>query len=94
MSDLIDGFLRTMDSEDTGINGRIRKFASLFQKIDNRLYSHLERETVTPNFYSLRWLMLMLAQEFEIVNVIRVWDTLIADSTRWNFVYYICIAQV
>ena len=28
------------------------------------------------------------------MNVIKIWDTLLADSTRWNFVYYICIAGV
>ena len=31
MSDFMDGFLRSMDSSDTGINGRIRKFGSLFK---------------------------------------------------------------
>jgi hypothetical protein len=30
MSDLRDGFIRTMDSEETGINGKIQKFATIF----------------------------------------------------------------
>ena len=34
MSDLRDGFIRTMDSEENGINGRIHKFALLFNKVD------------------------------------------------------------
>jgi hypothetical protein len=38
--------------------------------------------------------MLMLAQEFELLSVIKVWDTFIADNSKWNFVYYICVAQV
>ena len=36
----------------------------------------------------------MMAQEFELLNVIKVWDTLLADSQRWNFVFYICVAIV
>ena len=28
------------------------------------------------------------------LNVIKVWDPLMSDSTRWNFVYYICVAMV
>jgi len=36
----------------------------------------------------------MLAQEFELLSVIKVWDTFIADNSKWNFVYYICVAQV
>lgn len=94
MSDLRDGFIRTMDSEETGINGKLQKFARIFYQIDRPLYEHLENETVTPNFYALRWLMLMMAQEFELLNVIKVWDTLLSDSTRWNFVYYLSVASV
>ena len=94
MGDLRDGFIRTMDSEDTGINGKIRMFCTVFKQVDKPLYEHIESENVQANFYSLRWLMLMLAQEFELANVIKVWDTLLADSLRWNFVYYICVAKV
>ena len=31
MSDLRDGFIRCMDSEDSGINGKIRQFATMFR---------------------------------------------------------------
>lgn len=94
MSDLRDGFIRTMDSEETGINGKLQKFAQIFCQIDRPLYEHLEDQTVTPNFYALRWLMLMMAQEFELLNVIKVWDTLLSDTIRWNFVYYLSVASV
>jgi len=38
MSEIRDGFLRAMDSETTGINGKIRIFAELLSKIDPELY--------------------------------------------------------
>lgn len=94
MSDLRDGFIRTMDSEDTGINGRIKKFIQFFEQVDGQLINHINKFNVQPNFYALRWLMLMLAQDFELANVIKIWDTLLSDTTRWNFVFYICIAIV
>eukprot|EP00356_Strombidium_inclinatum_P015220 CAMPEP_0170483286 /NCGR_PEP_ID=MMETSP0208-20121228/2981_1 /TAXON_ID=197538 /ORGANISM="Strombidium inclinatum, Strain S3" /LENGTH=209 /DNA_ID=CAMNT_0010756261 /DNA_START=739 /DNA_END=1368 /DNA_ORIENTATION=+ len=94
MSDLRDGFIRTMDSEESGINGKIARFQSIFNEIDPVLQNFMEASTVTPNFYSLRWLMLMMAQEFELLNVIRLWDTLLADRVRWNFIFYICVASV
>ena len=80
MSDLRDGFIRTMDSEETGINGKIRRFCTVFKQIDRPLFEHIEAQNVQANFYSLRWLMLMMSQEFELLNVIKVWDTLLADS--------------
>lgn len=38
--------------------------------------------------------MLLLAQEFSINNVIKVWDTLLADHERYTFLNFICIAMV
>jgi hypothetical protein len=94
MSDLRDGFVRYMDSEETGINGKINKFSTMLQEIDPELKSCLDENNVQPNFYALRWLMLMMAQEFELLNVIKLWDSLIADSQRWNFVFYLCMANI
>jgi len=42
MSDLRDGFIRTMDSEETGINGKIRRFCTVFKQIDRPLFEHIE----------------------------------------------------
>lgn len=41
MSEIRDGFLRTMDSEATGINGKIRTFADFMEKLDPELSAHL-----------------------------------------------------
>ena len=34
MSEIRDGFLRTMDSEHTGINGKIKNFEQLMAKLE------------------------------------------------------------
>ena len=36
----------------------------------------------------------MLSQEFELLNVVKVWDTLLSDTNRWNFIFYLCISLV
>ena len=94
MSEIMDGFIRTMDSETTGINGRVKEFEFLFSQIDPELHAHLEEQGLNPQFYSLRWLMLMLSQEFALENVIRLWDTLLADHDRFLFVNFVCVAMV
>ncbi len=38
--------------------------------------------------------MLLLSQEFELDSVIRLWDTLLADSERFVFLNYVCVAMV
>ena len=38
--------------------------------------------------------MLLSSQEFEITNVIRLWDTVLADHDKFTFVNFICVAMV
>ena len=38
--------------------------------------------------------MLLLAQEFDMNNVIKMWDTVLADHDRFTFVNFICVAMV
>ena len=94
MTDLRDSFLRTMDHENTGINGKVAEFDYLMKRIDPQLHAHLTNEGLDPQYYSLRWLMLLLSQEFELNNVIRMWDTVLADHDKFTFVNFICVAKV
>lgn len=38
--------------------------------------------------------MLLMCQEFDMSNVIRLWDTLFSDPDRFEFLNYICVAVV
>jgi len=38
--------------------------------------------------------MLLLAQEFDMNNVIKMWDTVLSDHDRFTFVNFICVAMV
>ena len=38
--------------------------------------------------------MLLMSQEFEINNVIRLWDLVFADHDKFAFVFFVCVAMV
>ena len=58
------------------------------------MWQHLEEMGVHPQFYSLRWLTLMLTQEFEIFDVLRIWDALLSHQDRLEFLNYMCVALI
>lgn len=45
-------------------------------------------------FVSPRWLTLMLSQEFDLPDVIRVWDSLFADADRFTYLIQVCTAMM
>lgn len=38
--------------------------------------------------------MLLMCQEFDMANCIRLWDTLFADEQRFEFLNFVCAACV
>lgn len=94
MSELQDGFMRELDKETSGINGKCQAFDNVLRLVDPQVHSKLKDEKVNPQFYSLRWLMLLMCQEFDMPNCIRLWDTLFSDENRFEFLNYICVAIV
>lgn len=47
---------------------------------------------INPHFYALRWIMLALTQEFELHDVLRLWDSFLSKQDRMTFLYYLCLA--
>lgn len=43
---------------------------------------------------SCRWLTLLLSQEFDLPDVIRVWDSLFADADRFSYLIQVCTAMM
>ena len=94
MMEIRDGFLRDLDKEQSGITGRVKAYSDLLLEIDPDVYNNLKKQNVNHQFYALRWVMLLMCQQFDMSNVIRLWDTLFSDNNRFEFLNYICIAVV
>jgi hypothetical protein len=35
-----------------------------------------------------------LSQEFELPNVLRLWDSILADESRFDYLIYVCCAMI
>ena len=91
MGEIRDGFLRELDECSGGIKSRVKDFQELLSKKDPDLNEHFENNGVNPQFYSLRWLLLLLTQEFEIADVLRLWDALLSHPRKLSYLNYICL---
>ncbi|XP_039763274.1 TBC1 domain family member 13 [Pararge aegeria] len=94
MAEIRDFFIRTLDETESGINYMMTKLCECLKKNDRDISERLERQELRPQYYSFRWLTLLLSQEFSLPDVERIWDSLFADSHRFNFLIYICCAMI
>jgi len=94
MSEIRDHFCRTLDSSKTGIKEKLKEINTVLKRLDYSVWRHLEDLEIDPQYYALRWVMLLFAQEFEIPDVLRLWDSLFSDPFRFNYLNYISCALI
>ncbi|KAF9438625.1 hypothetical protein BGZ76_006370 [Entomortierella beljakovae] len=81
MSHSRDHFVRSLDRDRTsGIGSTIARMNLRLKEFDEQLWRNLEEKGIAPEYYSFRWLTVLFTQEFEVPDVWRIWDSVLADT--------------
>eukprot|EP00466_Bigelowiella_natans_P007729 jgi/Bigna1/53082/estExt_Genewise1Plus.C_150107 len=94
MTEIRDRFIRSLDCTSAGIIAAVKDLNDLLEKVDKKLHLHLRRLNIDPRFYAFRWLTLLLSQEFELPDTLRLWDSLFADEKRFEYLTYCCCSML
>ncbi|KAG0007145.1 hypothetical protein BGZ65_003665, partial [Modicella reniformis] len=81
MAHFRDHFVRSLDRDRTsGIGSSIARMNARLRQFDEQLWRNLEGKGIAPEYYGFRWLTVLCTQEFEMPDVWRIWDTILADT--------------
>ncbi|KAG0198910.1 hypothetical protein BGX28_007712 [Mortierella sp. GBA30] len=81
MAHFRDQFVRSLDRDRvSGIGSSIARMNQRLRLFDERLWQNLEDKGIAPEYYSFRWLTVLCTQEFEVPDVWRIWDSILADT--------------
>ena len=94
MGEIKDNFIKSLDTSSSGIKARLKAFNETLKRIDEEIWEYFEKLGLNPQFYSLRWLMLMLTQEFPLHDILRLWDSMLSHPNKIIFLNYVCSAIV
>ncbi|KAG8193385.1 hypothetical protein JTE90_012187 [Oedothorax gibbosus] len=94
MSEIRDFFIKTLDHSASGIGAMMKKLMDKLKKQDHDVWKRINDQDIKPQYYSFRWITLMLSQEFPLPDVIRVWDSLFSDERRFQFLICVCCAMI
>lgn len=94
MADFRDLYISKMDNTQTGINGHIKLIWDILNEFDSQVISVLKNQGVDPSFYSLRWITTLLSREFDLLDVIQIWDRLFSAEDKHEFLNYFCCGMV
>lgn len=94
LAEMRDVYIHSLDNSDSGLNGKIGKLNDLLHQHDPELWLHLNVHQLNPAFYSLRWITTLLAREFDMIDTLRLWDSIFAERSRTEFLCYFCLAML
>ena len=95
MSELKDLYMKSMDIDKvSGINASMTKLYSTLERVDVELFRNLESKSLHPAYFAFRWLSLLLAQEFDLPDLLRLWDSIFADKNRFQFLINISCSMI
>ena len=81
MSEVRDRFMPSMDKSDRGIHALMGDVNSLLKQVDLPLWVHMEENGVRQEFYSFRWVTLLLSQVICQVHLVFVVNLVLVGFT-------------
>jgi len=94
MSHLNDRFVSDSDTSQIGIIACINELDDILKDEDVELWKCLQEQNLDPRYYALRYLSLLLSMEFELPDVLRLWDSFLGDPMRFKFVTYFVVGML
>lgn len=80
MSDGRDHFVRSLDSDaSTGIHATLWRMSQRLAWLDRGLFRELSKKDIKEQYYAFRWITVLYSQEWDLPDVIRLWDSILAD---------------
>ncbi|KAG6243111.1 hypothetical protein E4U24_005510 [Claviceps purpurea] len=93
LTKLLDGIQDHYIVAQPGIQRQVGALRDLTARIDATLAKHLEQEGVEFIQFSFRWMNCLLMREISVKNIIRMWDTYLAEEQGFSeFHLYVCAA--
>eukprot|EP00033_Pygsuia_biforma_P005300 GCRY01005839.1.p1 GENE.GCRY01005839.1~~GCRY01005839.1.p1 ORF type:complete len:422 (-),score=84.33 GCRY01005839.1:474-1739(-) len=85
MANHMDLFIKTLDRSQTGVTAALDRVMEQLRLLDPHLHRNMTSKGLNPQFFSFRWLTLLMAQDFPLPDVLRLWDSLLSRDDQTQF---------
>ena len=83
-----------MDKSKFGIDTQLADFSNLIKRHCPEVWHNLKILKVDHKFFALRWIILLLSQEYSISETQKLWDLLLASEIGFRFLHYLMLGLI
>ena len=91
---LMNSIKTNFDSNQEGLFFKSEILGKCLEIVDNKIYMSLKNKNIQNELFCFRWFILLFSQEFEIGDVIRLWDLIFSHENKNYFVFFICLGII
>ena len=81
-----------VSANDKGLEIKSFIFQKCLEFVDDEIYKHLQLLNIRNEYYCYKWFILLFSQEFEINDLLKLWDLIFSHEDKYYYVVYIGLA--
>ena len=91
---LMESIKTNFNAEQEGLFYKSEILGKCLEIVDNKIFMELKDKKVNNEYFCFRWFIMLFSQEYEIGDVLRLWDLIFCNKNKNYFVFYISLAII
>ena len=91
---LMNSIKNNFDVEQEGLFFKSELLGKCLEISDNTIFLELKKKNVANEYFSFRWFIMLFSQEFEIGDILKLWDLIFCRKNKNYFVFYISLGII
>ena len=91
MGEIQNNFLRDLDKSEYGVDKQLDSVSKLVKQHLPDIWMNLKVLKIDFKFFALRWVLLLLSQEYSVDETQKLWDLILSARIRYSFLNYLIL---
>ena len=91
---LLNGIKNNFEENQEGLFYKSEILSECLKIVDEDIYNKLLEKNIKCEFFCLRWFVVLFGQDFDMGDVIRIWDSVFSSENKNYLLFYVCLAVI
>ena len=91
---LMNDIKNNFNEEQEGLFKKSKILEECIKIVDITIYNEFEKKSIKCELFCLRWFIVLFGQDFEMNDILRIWDFIFCSEDKNYFLIFICLAVI
>ena len=90
----MDNLKNNFDDDQEGLFFKSELLGRCLEIVDKEIFLNLQEKNVKNEYFCCRWFIMLFCQDFEIGDILRLWDLILSNKNNNYYVFYISLGII